>query len=65
LGYVFTFDRDLDMPAASISLSRTSAATIIKEEGSSSFSPNLLGIKFNPRFADVVTMSDYSVDELV
>ena len=32
-GYVLTFDHDLDMFAASISLSRTSVAAIIKEEG--------------------------------
>ncbi|KIM47423.1 hypothetical protein M413DRAFT_439091 [Hebeloma cylindrosporum] len=31
-GYVLTFDHDLDMFAASISLSRTSVAAIIKEE---------------------------------
>ena len=46
-GYVLTFDHDLDMFAASISLSRTSVAAIIKEEGLSSFNVDLLGIKFN------------------
>lgn len=47
---MLTFDHDLDMFAASISLSRTSVAAIIKEEGLSFyfyFSANLLGIKFN------------------
>ena len=33
LGYVMAFDHDLDMFAASIGLTKTSVAAIIKEEG--------------------------------
>ena len=33
LGYVAAFDHDLDMFAASISLTRTSVAALIKEDG--------------------------------
>jgi dynactin 1 len=65
-GYVLTFDHDLDMFAASISLSRTSVAAIIKEEGLSFVNTNLLGIKFNFDFSDVVIdMGGYNVDEVL
>ena len=38
LGYVMAFDHDLDMFAASIGLTKTSVAAIIKEEGEFFFS---------------------------
>jgi dynactin 1 len=46
LGYVMAFDHDLDMFAASIGLTKTSVAAIIKEEGDSFFSflPSLNGL---------------------
>ena len=33
LGYVLSFDRDLDMFAASIGLTKTSVASIVKDDG--------------------------------
>lgn len=40
LGYAMAFDHDLDMFAASIGLTKTSVAGIIKEEGHSPSSVN-------------------------
>ena len=44
LGYIMAFDHDLDMFAASIGLTKTSVAAIIKEEGDSFFPFYLLSI---------------------
>lgn len=65
-GSVLTLDHDLDIFAASINLSKTSVAAIIKEEGVSSFNANLLEFKFNLYFSDVVIdMGGYNIDEVL
>jgi dynactin 1 len=67
-GYVLTFDHDLDMFAASISLSRTSVAAIIKEEGLFFVSMQIsLGSSLTIiYFLDVVIdMGGYNIDEVL
>lgn len=66
---MLTFDHDLDMFAASISLSRTSVAAIIKEEGLSFFIILVqisLGSNLTFYLLDVVIdMGGYNIDEVL
>ena len=64
LGYVMAFDHDLDMFAASIGLTKTSVAAIIKEEGDFFFFFYLLINLTDLSYKDVILdMGGYDINK--